>query len=78
MVFDKAKILSGTPRSITRFQMSEAGLEYNNKRNQNVRKRFLFANEITEEIRFNAEKPYKKGLFNQIYFGKNHSEIPVL
>lgn len=49
--------------------MSEAGLEYNNKRNQNVRKRFLFANEITEEIRFNAEKPYKKGLFNQIYFG---------
>lgn len=57
MVFDKAKILPGTPRSITSLQMSEAGLEYNNKRNQNVRKRFLFANEITEEIRFNAEKP---------------------
>lgn len=32
--------LPGAPRSITRIQMSEAGLEYNNKRNQNVRKRF--------------------------------------
>lgn len=51
--------------------MSEAGLEYNNKRNRIVRKRLLFENIITEVIRLNAEKRKRnKASLNRFISGK--------